>query len=125
MSLLLPVVFTDKFSKGNVLVDGTGAAVLCDAKFYLVVFRENEYRFIPSKSWWKAPEQLIADNVADGDRLVPPSQPADVYGAALVIEQVYIAILNSSTLYADPIGHGRRGHYGVLSTTCVTRLNSR
>jgi len=87
--------------------------------------RENDYRFIPSKSWWKAPEQLIADNVADDDcPLAPPSLPADVYGAALVVGQVYIAILNNSTLYADPIGHGRRGHYSVLSTSCVTRLDS-
>jgi hypothetical protein len=98
--------------------------VLCDAKSDLIMFNEGEYRPLPSKGWWKAPEQLIADNEADDNcTLAPPSLHADVYGAALTVGQVYMTILNSSAFYADPFGHGRYGHYGAHSTIYVMSLN--
>jgi hypothetical protein len=73
----------------NVLVDGAGHAVLCDAKFDSMMFGEDNYSTISSTWWWMPHERLIVDDDADdGCPVAPPSEAADVYGAALTIAQV-------------------------------------
>ena len=76
-------------SQANVLVDDTGAVVLCDATFDSMLFGEDDYSTISSTWWWMPHERLIVDDDADDECAVaPPSMPADMYGAALTIAQV-------------------------------------
>ncbi|KIM79286.1 hypothetical protein PILCRDRAFT_10438 [Piloderma croceum F 1598] len=74
----------------NVLVDDTGAVVLCDATFDSMMFGEDDYSTISSAWWWMPYERLIVDDDADdGCAVASPSKSADMYGAALTIAQMW------------------------------------
>ena len=91
--------------QGNVLVDDNGIAMLCDAKYDLVMFSENEYCSLTSKCWWMPHERLIVDDDATGScPVAPPSMSADIYGAALTVAQVdlpFIMVIHSILIPAS------------------------
>lgn len=69
------------------LVGEGGVPVLCDAQLYSsTVSEENGYHTIPSKCRWMPWERLIPDD--DTCALGPPSEPGDIYSAAITIMQV-------------------------------------